>query len=158
MTKASRPTNHYLFDAENKMYLAKVFYPNGYVQKEYIVREKDIVYGFVYDADQDNYLSEISIEEYKNDKLLSYLWGACYYFEDKGYSFSFIMSEFFDYPDDGHLETDFYFMQVLDYVSIINGKSRFKLDADSKIIRESRLDLGYKEIRLERSSDIKISM
>lgn len=144
LVKASKPTNFYMFNEENKIFLVETWYPNGSKGTEYILHEQNASYGFIYD--QNGRVTSISVEEYADNKLCCYLWAACSYKEKEGYRFSWIINENLRYPDCGHLETDIYNVQTpMGRIWITRWKAVFDLDGNAKIIPNSRVSLLYEE-------------
>ena len=45
VTKATRPTNWYLFDQENKLFLVETYLEDGTTHTEYIFHEDNLIYG-----------------------------------------------------------------------------------------------------------------
>lgn len=77
MTKATRPTNRYVFDLEGKLRRADTFYPNGGTKTEYIFHEGEAICGLTFDPY--GHISEISVERYAEGKIGSYLRACCNY-------------------------------------------------------------------------------
>lgn len=152
LTKASKPTNSYQFNRENKLLLAETFYSNGAVQTEYILHTHNASYGFTYD--RDCRITGISIEEYADNTLLSYLWAACSYRETTGYRFFRCIYETFHYLDCGQLETDFYLLEApMDEVFLSRWKAVFDLDENGAISPGSRTLLLYEKEKLQGETD-----
>ena len=141
LTKASRPTNRYLFDQKGNMILAETFYPNC-VKKEYIFYEQDHRYGFDYDSY--GRLTEISIEECSNGKISNYIWAACTYNEATGYEIFRIFYENFRYVDTNILETDFHIIEIpMQKCFLARWKAAYELDDGRRPIISSRKELLY---------------
>lgn len=107
LTSSAKPTNRYLFDAENKLRLAETFYPNGSVKSEYIFHENNVIYGIVYPSIGRS--GEISIEQYEEGQIISYLWALWRESPNDG---SLIVSrvtyETYCYDDDRYIVAEWY--------------------------------------------------
>ena len=69
------PTNHYIFDTSDHLRISETYFPDESVGTEYIFYEENIVWGFEY---ENGHLSQLSIEEYNDDRLESYLLIKCF--------------------------------------------------------------------------------
>lgn len=142
LTKASRPTNRYLFDTNGKMILAETIYPNC-VKKEYIFYEQNHCYGINFDSY--GRLTEISIEEFSDGKINNYIWAACSYNEATGYKIFKIFYENFRYVDTNVLATDFYIIQIpMQKCFLARWRAKYELD-DGQPIISSRKQLLFDE-------------
>lgn len=148
VTKSTRTTNFYMFNKDNKLFLAETFYPNGATTTEYILHEENVSYGFIYN--KEGRIISINVEAYADGKLVNYLWASCIYKEATGYEFSWIINEDFRYLNQRQLETDFYNVQILmERICISRWKAAFDLDENEKIITKSRIPLSFKEEQLK---------
>lgn len=112
ITSVTKLTNRYLFDKAGALIAAETFYPNGSTKIEYIFYEDNIIYGISYNA-IDNGL-EVSVEQYADNKIISYLWAGCTYSPYKeSISGVQMIYETYQYPSDTLLETDFYNIDII---------------------------------------------
>ena len=138
LTEKSVPTNYYMFDREGRLYYAETFYPDFSKKREYILREGEWVYGFVYD--QFGTLEEISIEGYEEGRLKCYTWAAC----SRG-GFLQVLHETL-LARDGCLETDLYMAQTLgEQVRVSRWVAVYDLDQEGIIQRPTRQERLFKE-------------
>lgn len=109
LTKASRPTNRYLFDQKNRLRIAETFYDNGAEETEYIFYEDNFVYGFV--LGRNKKFSKVSIERFLDGKISEYLWSHVQYeAETESYNLSTCIYEVYSY-DDNRLTLDNYYIR-----------------------------------------------
>lgn len=136
ITKASRITNRYIFDTENKIRIAETFYPNGSTKTEHIIHEGDTVYGFTFDSYK--HISEISIEQFWNGRIESYFWACCWYeFSTGCYRVSHMAYETYFYKKEGFFDMELY--DMLGDRSDVGkyNKFRFCIDENGMIIANS---------------------
>lgn len=144
LTKKSKPSHHYLFKENNKLYLVKTFYPNGTIETEHIFYKQNVCYGFIYNSA--GQITSLSVEEYLDNRLCNYLWAACCYCEADGYRFIRTINEKFRYLATKQLETDTYIAQAaLGQVHMIRNGAIFDLDQHEKVILNSRTFLFGEE-------------
>ena len=146
ITSASCPTNRYLFNADNRLYLADTFYPNRTTKTEYIVYEQNIVLGVTFN---ERGISELSIEEFNRNRCSQYIWAEAHP-KGIGYDFPSIHSETYLYGDDGRMETDYYILQAPEQiftrpyrVFVTHYRNGFDVEENGKIIPQTRTVLEY---------------
>lgn len=142
ITKASRITNRYVFDTENKMRIAETHYPNGYIKTEHILYDGNTVCGFTFDSCK--HISEISMEWFADGRISSYFWACCWYeFSTGCYRVSHMTYETYSYDNKFFLDMEFYDM-LGERNDLGNyNKYRFSLDENGIIIADSIHLLNY---------------
>lgn len=148
ITKATRITNRYVFDSENKLRIAETIHPNGAIKTEHIVHEGNTVYGFVFG--RNDHLFEVSIEQYEDGRIVSYLWacGSCA-FSNGYHRISHMQFETYFYEDKGFLDVGRYYMigengKVGQY-----HKYRFSYDENGMVVGDSAQLLERKAVAEE---------
>ena len=147
---ASCPTNRFLFDTSNKLYLADTFFPNGTQKTEYIFHEQGATYGVIWGEIFNKLdIRELNIEEYLDGKLSCYMWAETIP-GSSGHNISCVYFETFIYHSNDYVETDFYIMQAPEIrtkkhynVFVTHFKTGFTLDSSNMILPQSLVELGY---------------
>ena len=139
VTKATRPTNRYLFDQEGKLFLVETYIDDNTTTTEYIFHEDNTIYGikFAYWDKYGRYSDgTFSIERYEGGRIVSYLLAG---WEDISNSCKLQINirqyETYCYDDKGYIIADVY-----ELVSPDTGhfwKWKFDLSEDSTIIPNS---------------------
>lgn len=130
--KNLRPTNQYIFDTSGRLRIAETFCSDGSTKKEFIFYENDTVYGVVFD--NNGGLSEVSIEEYRNKQIKTYLWASCLFRHSKNdHLLLSVLYEVYDYSVDGILITDFYNIPGTQIELAQHQQYCFHLDKEGKV-------------------------
>jgi hypothetical protein len=131
----TQPTNRYLFDDNGKLRYAETYYPNGFIEAEYIFHDENLIFGFI--VDSSDRISVISVAQYSCGTILSCLWAHCTYRTDSStYTPRWIMYEKYNYDGASHLETDFYGINLSNHFGSYD-KYRFHLDLEGNIIKNT---------------------
>jgi len=150
ITSASRPTNRYLFNSSNELYLADTFFPNGAQRTEYIFREQGATYGVTWGERLGKVeIRQLNIEEYSDGKLACYMW-AVPILGSSGHYITSVLFETFIYHSNDCIETNFYIIEAPEIgtkkhydVFITHYKTGFTLDSSNMILLQSAVELGY---------------
>lgn len=126
ITKTTRPTNRYEFDIEGKLRLVETINRNGHNETEFVFYEEGVVFGLTYDGH--DLLSKLSIEQYTEGMITSYLRVIC----DKNgpnrsYRARSMSYECYRYNAD-HMDADVYFdlMEYNGFLFGVHGQGRFR--------------------------------
>ena len=145
LNSAKNITNRYVFHADGRMKIAETINLNGHISTEHIFYQNNTVWGVTFEraSDMSKRVCEVSVEEYADEKIRSYLWATCNYNSNKDqYTIWQIIYEEYHYGNEGYLETDFYYMSpssVPEWDHICQyQKYRFHLDGNGGVIPKSK--------------------
>ena len=120
------PTNHYIFDTDNRLRISETYFPNNSVGTEYIFYEENIVWGVEY---TDGHLYHLSVEEYDNGCLCGYLLILC---DSTGVIE--MNYECYDYSTHGYLDVSHYrFLESYPHLNRCRSY-RFRIAEDGSLI------------------------
>ena len=102
--KNSKLTHRYYYNQYNKIYMIEYFYEGITEALEYIIRKNNKRFGVV--IDESGFIRLVSVEEYRDGKLATYICTRCYCLEDRKYCANNMRYEHYYYNDEENM-TDF---------------------------------------------------